>query len=299
MTRFDFAVAGGLAMSCSVGPAWAQAPAPSASPQPIVIYAAQGWSDTDRDTFYSTSQGSRMIPYAWFKALRRIDVDQPFAGDQLQRYGYLPYPTSKTNPFGLPVGFVVDGASGDLGMTCAACHTAQLEYQKDGQTYALRLDGAPANADFQQFLLDLTDAASQTLGQADHFTSFAHDVLGSGYTEARAAQLKTTFGAWVANFKGFMDASLPKAAWGPGRLDAFGMIFNRLAGLDLNIPANFKIADAPVSYPFLVERVASGPHPMARHGAERALHGADADLWLHGLRLLVLGRRSGVDLGHV
>ena len=86
----------------------------------------------DRNMFYTTSQGSRMMPYAWFKALRRLDVDQPFAADKLQRYGYLPNdPSPVSNPDGLPVGFVIDGtaASGHLGMTCAACHTGQLEYQ--------------------------------------------------------------------------------------------------------------------------------------------------------------------------
>ena len=51
-----------------------------------------------------------MMPYAWFKALRRLDVDEPFGGDQLQRYGYLPNAKSaKWNPEGLPVGFVIDG----------------------------------------------------------------------------------------------------------------------------------------------------------------------------------------------
>jgi hypothetical protein len=48
-----------------------------------------------------------------------------------------------------------------------------------------------------------------------------------------------------------MDKSLPASPWGPGRLDAFGMIFNRVAAKDLGIDANFKVADAPVSYPFL------------------------------------------------
>ena len=48
-----------------------------------------------------------------------------------------------------------------------------------------------------------------------------------------------------------MDASLPASPWGPGRVDAFGMIINRVAGLTFGIPSNFKIADAPVSYPFL------------------------------------------------
>ena len=28
------------------------------------------------------------MPYPWFKALRRLDVDELFTADQLQRYGY-------------------------------------------------------------------------------------------------------------------------------------------------------------------------------------------------------------------
>ena len=75
--------------------------------------------------------------------------------------------------------------------------------------------------------------------------------MGSKYTVATATQLKSDFGDWVKQFGTFMDKSLPTSPWGPGRLDAFGMIFNRVAGLDLNIPGNIKSADAPVSYPFL------------------------------------------------
>jgi hypothetical protein len=220
---------------------------------PVVVYSDQGWSATDRDTFYITSQGSRMMPYTWFKALRRADSNELFAADQLQRYGYLPNERSKSNPEGLPIGFVIDGnaATGDLGMTCAACHTAQLEYQKDGKTYALRLDGAPANADFHQFLADLTAAARATSTQPDRFHAFAMAVLGNGYSTAKVVQLKTNFDAWVKQFGEFMDNSLPALPWGPGRLDALGMIFNRVAGRDLGLDANFKVADAPVSYPFL------------------------------------------------
>ena len=219
---------------------------------PVVIYASQGWSDADRDTFYTTSQGSHMMPYAWFKALRRVDVDEPFAADQLQRYGYLRN-DRLNNREGLPVGFVIDGdaVSGQIGMTCAACHTGQIEYQKDGVTSALRLDGAPANADFQQFLTDLTAASHQALTQSARFDTFAKTVLGAGFTVAKAAQLKIDFGAWVKQFGDFMAASLPPSPWGPGRLDAFGMIFNRVAARDLGVPGNFKVADAPVSYPFL------------------------------------------------
>ena len=194
------------------------------------------------------------MPYLWFKALRRLDVDQPFGGDQLARYGYLANDKSKANPEGLPVGFVIDGdaATGFFGMSCAACHTAQIDYQnKDGATQQLRIDGAPATADFQAFLIDLTAATRATLSDADRFDKFARAVLGNRYSATRAKDLNTDYAAWVKQWGDFMDKSLPASHWGPGRLDAFGMIFNRVAGKDLAIDANFKVADAPVSYPFL------------------------------------------------
>jgi hypothetical protein len=194
-----------------------------------------------------------MMPYAWFKALRRLDLDAPFGADKLQRYGYLPNERPKKNFEDLPIGFVVNGdlKSGDLGMTCAACHTGQLEYQKDGVTQALRLDGAPASADFQQFLSDLVAAARATLMDNNRFDAFARTVLGPSFSTGRAASLKIDFKAWVTEFGDFMDRSLPPSPWGPGRLDAFGMIFNRVTALDLGKPENFRVADAPVSYPFL------------------------------------------------
>lgn len=216
-------------------------------------YAKQGWTADERQAFYTTSQGSHMIPYAWFKALRRLDVDEPFAGDQLQRYGYLPNETSKLNPEGLPVGFVIDGSptTGELGLTCAACHTGQIEYVKNGITQELRIDGAPATANFQLFLTDLTAAARATQSDSARFDKFARDVLDSRYTSSRADALKSNFSDWVKQWGSFMDKSLPASPWGPGRLDAFGMIFNRVAAKDLGIDSNFSSADAPVSYPFL------------------------------------------------
>lgn len=245
-----------VAATAITGPAPAQttgATTPATSPVPALQYAKQGWSVEDRQTFYTTSQGSHMIPYLWFKALRRLDVDEPFGGDQLARYGYLANEKSKANPEGLPVGFVLDGdaRTGFFGMTCAACHTAQIEYQKDGATQQLRIDGAPATADFQAFLKDLTETTKATLNDAGRFDKFARAVLGNRFSATRANDLKTDFAAWVKQWTNFMDKSLPASPWGPGRLDAFGMIFNRVAAKDLGIEANFRVADAPVSYPFL------------------------------------------------
>ena len=189
--------------------------APSTAPSALT-YLAQGWTTADRNAFYTTGQGSHLIPFVWFKALQRLDVDQPFAADQLERYGYLRN-DSLGNTNRLPVGFVVDTASGQLGMTCAACHTGQLEYVKNGVTTALRIDGAPASAaDLQQFLLDLKDTARATLAQPDRFDAFAKTVLGVGHTSTAGAQLRTNFGNWLSQYVEFMDSSLPSSPWGPG-----------------------------------------------------------------------------------
>jgi hypothetical protein len=250
-------------------------------------YAAQGWSAEDRETFYTTSQGSHLIPYAWFKALKRTDVDEPFAGDKLLRYGFLAHEVSATNPEGLPVGFVVDGpvASGELGLTCAACHTGQLEYAQGGVVHALRIDGAPAKTDAQQFLADLLAASRATLTESARFDAFAKAVLGPGYNAAKAAQVKDGLSKWVAQFGEFMDISLPAASpWGPGRLDAFGMIFNRIAARDLGIRDNYKVAGAPVRYPFLWN--ASRQDRTQWNGG---VH--------NGLFIQALGRNTGEVLG--
>jgi hypothetical protein len=250
LTRLRIPMLAAIFLACGIDQPLAQSSSNNPANPPL-NYADQGWSAADRNAFYLTSQGSRMMPYDWFRALRRLDVDEPFGADQLQRYGYLRSERPNAN---LPVGFVIDERStpNELGMTCAACHTGQLEYQKDGVTRQLRIDGAPANADFQLLLTDLTAASRATLTDPKRFDAFAKAVLGSNFSTARAAALSKKFGAWVAQFGEFMDKSLPASSpWGPGRLDAFNMIFNRVAVRGLNLPQNFAIADSPVSYPFL------------------------------------------------
>ena len=123
-------------------------------------YLDQNWSETDRQWFYTTPQGSKLIPYAWGLALERASDETLFFSDGLARHGYLPNPKSTTNPDGLPVGFVRDqGAAGDhLGMTCAACHTSTLAYQ--GTTY--RIDGGPAGADLFGLLAEMSESLAAT-----------------------------------------------------------------------------------------------------------------------------------------
>ena len=230
-----------------------------------VIHAdqGQGWDAAARAAFYSQDQGSRIIPLAWLKALKRAD-GTPFLPGGLSRYGYLQNPSDAD---GLPVGFTTTGLEDNqiVGMTCAACHTRQISVA--GKAY--RIDGGPALADFQSLLADLDAAVGAALADDAAFAAFAGAVLGPTAQPEDIAQLRENVTAWQLRYHVIMSRALPNPPWGYGRLDAVSMIFNRLAGLDVGPPPsyiiadNIKRADAPVRYPFLWNAGAAGQDAMA------------------------------------
>ena len=65
------------------------------------------WSKERRQRYYQTSQGSLVIPYAWFKALESRMSNELFSSPEIQaRYGLLPNNNPTYNPDRLPVGIV-------------------------------------------------------------------------------------------------------------------------------------------------------------------------------------------------
>jgi mono/diheme cytochrome c family protein len=226
----------------------------AAAQTPPVIFTSQGanWTAATRASFYTQDQGSSMIPYAWLAALKQPN-GQPFLADNLARYGYL---TNPANTNGLPVGFTITGPAGSqvAGMTCAACHTRQITVA--GVPY--RIDGGPAIADFQHYLADLDVAVGSVLASDAAFLTFASAVLQSSTPPSNEVlALRAAVDNWYLRYHTLISRALPKTPWGPSRLDAVGMIFNRLTGLDLGpapsylIADNIKVADAPARYPFL------------------------------------------------
>jgi mono/diheme cytochrome c family protein len=218
------------------------------------IYLDQGWSDLERTSFYYTSQGSRLIRRDWFLALERDDSQDLFLADGLKRFGYLPGShVPGVNPDKLPIGFAVDPPATRewIGMTCAACHTSDIAY--GGKT--LRVDGAPASADMFEFLAKLDLALQKAANDTPAFLRFAERVLGANNNSANQQTLRedsnTGLRAFSTKFAKFVTQSTPSSPWGPARLDAFGMIFNRVASIDLGIDINSQPPNAPVSYPFL------------------------------------------------
>jgi len=220
---------------------------------PVMADQGKKWTASTREKFYTQDQGSRIMPLKWINALKQAN-GAPFMADSLGRYGYLPNPKS-AEP-GLPVGFSVAKENGDkiIGMNCSACHSRQIDVS--GTSY--RLDGGPAITDMQSFLSDLDTAVNKVLTDPTAFTEFASAVLGSSPKQQDEDKLRADVAAWFLPYDTIMKGSLPTdAPWGPARLDAVSMIFNRVSGLDIGSPPtyiikeNIKRADVPTRYPFI------------------------------------------------
>jgi hypothetical protein len=222
-----------------------------------IAYLSQNWSPRDSERFYFTSQGSQVVPYAWFLALEQPDNGRPFrAAENIARFRYLTQKSSSMNPDGLPVGFVKDEGSGRewLGFTCAACHTAQVDYQGVGY----RIDGGPAMGDVRGLLGSLTDALKATRDVDAKFDRFAAKVLGAGDSPDRRVQLRDELTGMIKIRDGYHARNFPaNSPGGYARVDALGAILNEVfhravRPADLSSPTvNTSPADAPVSYPFL------------------------------------------------
>ncbi len=194
------------------------------------------------------------------------------------------YPDSKNhwNRAALPVGFAAGGAWFDpisnkdlpiygtgvkarsLGLTCAACHTGQLEFGKhriliDGGAGMISLDKF---RDALQISLKYTFFSSMLPAPAflpTRFNRFAKRVLGeAAYQDAGNRDLfKAQFLELAARLKaqGQLEKAqteLPNAVKeGYARLDALNRIGNEVFQAQMDLPENIHPLSAPVSYPYI------------------------------------------------
>ena len=104
---------------------------------PAVSYLDQAWSAQDRADYYWTSQGSALLSYDIYLALEASGTTDLFSSPaHSDRMGLLIEPPNfAQNPDNLPVGvakasITVGQYKGTYaGLTCAACHTGQVQYQ--------------------------------------------------------------------------------------------------------------------------------------------------------------------------
>ena len=215
-----------------------------------VKFLEQNWNADERQEFYTTTQGSRIMPYKWFVALETADGTDSFLRNRIPALGYISNPKSSNNPDSLPVGYVkdTDMAGGEwMGLNCSACHTNQIAIGNA----VYQIDGAPTLADMWGMLEGLDESISATRADAAKYERFERKVLGTNTSRSKRKLLKEEFAKFALYWKGFVNDSRVTHPWGRARLDAFGMIFNRVLAIDLKKPINSRPPDAPVSYPFL------------------------------------------------
>jgi hypothetical protein len=112
----------------------------------------------------------------------------------------------------------------------------------------MRIDGGQALIDFDRFEGELVESLSATAEQSDKFERFA-TALGTGADKREALRTELVALADKLDARHRMNDS--PVRYGPGRLDAFGQIFNAVAAEFLGIPENKRVPDAPVSYPVM------------------------------------------------
>lgn len=297
---------------------------PQSPPVKEVRWLEQGWSSDERFWFHHVSQGTSTlpVPYSWFVALEQPELSMLSSPGMLSdpsylsRYGFIPSPKQpgsrvgsqdkylafSGNPDGLPVGFSKFPASPDpvtgqmqpdqLGFTCAACHTGQIEYRGA----SLRIDGAPAMTELGKFRNALVLALTQTNSVPGRFGRFARRVLGDSHTAEQATQLQgqlTGLLARIEQLKTITDTvAHQNVEEGFARLDAINRIGTQVFFTDLlgapGFDARVNLAgnSAPVNFPHIwdtywftwVEYDASILQPMFRNAGEALGVGAKINL---------------------
>jgi Cytochrome c len=262
----------------------------------------QGWDYGTAQAWYHVDQGTAFFPYEWFVALEQASGQERFAAPgHMQRFGFLSNPPHEAyNPDGLPIGFsrtelrLDKGAfqcwQGNwVGLTCAACHTSQVNYHGT----SLLIDGGPAHNDIETFRANLAGAFAANANDPEKAQRFVGRILAqqSDLSPADVQAGLQCFGrASVARARfeqeALAAADEPPSAAGPARLDALGRGGNFLFAESTGTIENYKTTTAPVSFPALWDTPYfdwvlynnSVRQPLARSVVEALGVGAPMDL---------------------
>ncbi len=271
---------------------WKQIEVPPEEPVDVV-WTDQNWQPEEWQWWYHIAQGSGLtvpVPYKWFLALEQPKlslfkpaskfIDPEFIG----RFGFLADDKNAYNPDGIPVGFTktenfIDFGSDNrepqtvVGLTCAACHTGQINYEGKG----IRIEGGPNMVALDKFETAFGLALGLTYFDPLHFNRFANSVLGEDASAAERKELKQ-------HLKAIIDRGLKinkdqkdlfPTEEGFGRTDALARIGNFVFGTQIN-PENYRKATGPVNFPHIwnvpwfnwAQYDGSVSQPMARNGGE-------------------------------
>jgi mono/diheme cytochrome c family protein len=211
-------------------------------------------TDEELDRFRHLSQGSQVMEYDWFINLEQGDKSEKLITDEfMSRFRFIPSRKSSVNPDGLQIGFAKDDPDPitgkvHMGVTCAACHTAQMLYK--GQS--LTINGGPGLIDFDKFVAAMYASLAITANSPLKADRFARAVLKDKFSIRNAADL------WVEVQNSIRKTAQAKAEellsnqqrkeeateGGFGRIDALGAggnsLYRRLGN------QNLRALNAPV-----------------------------------------------------
>ena len=204
--------------------AWALRPSARNLPEmlsyPSAPIGSNGLTAEERQQYYHLSEGGEAFPIAWLLALEQtVTINgrptyRPFL-ENIERFGLIPDPPSRYNPYGLPVG--VTAGYGKItgqqmmGLNCTACHVGELHY--NGR--AFRIDGGPSTAYINAFITALvneTTATAEDRGRRLRFLDRWRRVKLVALPEfpvSRSASL--TAGAGAGAVTGYQDETLDSA----------------------------------------------------------------------------------------
>lgn len=215
-----------------------------------ITYLGQGWGFAERQQLSFTSFGSRIINYEWFLALENAESEDFFrANEHMVRLGFIADTTNEFNPDALPIGVVKDSdARGNswVGFSCAACHTGQVTVNDK----PIRIDGGQGLINYSLFETELLAALKATLEQSEKWQRF-FSRLQKTQKNIDEKQLQQQIATRVTELEARYAINATDVAYGHGRLDAFGQIFNAIAVDALQIPENKRSPNAPTSFPVL------------------------------------------------
>lgn len=270
----------------------------------------QGWDETTSRRYHHTSQGTRILPSAWFCALEQpvltpLAVQKLSDPNYLGRFGFV-YDDADPGAVGevMPIGFAIEEGfhapyanppvsrpTRMVGLTCAACHTGRLDVRlDDGTTKGVLIDGGSAMIDLASFQDATGRALLYTTIFPQRFNRFARAVLkadrrnGDPAKEALRLEVWQYVASGLSNQDYARDHKLVPVAAGFSRTDALGLIGNRVFGVMAE--ENQVVTDAPVNFPHLwdtpwfdwVQYNASIRTPLARNVGEALGVGAAVNL---------------------
>ncbi len=244
-------------------------------PCPEIKVPLDEWTPEQRERYYQTSQGSLVIPYAWFRALESRTSNEMFAAPEVQaRYGLLPNNNPTYNKDLMPVGIVKNIVAdqyvhllGDdqkewASISCAACHTGQLTYRG----HAMRIDGLQSFWNFDKWSGDLVFSLMLTSTLPERFERFCSRVYqlpGSARcTPESRRQLRQQIERYLNSdlvinaINAILQHTYPTtegytrtSALGRGVNGIFGPIDRCPGPFSRNCERNVDVNTGPVSYP--------------------------------------------------